>query len=97
MPHQNGTIDEQWKTLYEQCKNTVCAFTLLNIIRKKSTNLWLEKKKKIHIEQTKSSVTFTNSPNKYHNIFTKHLFFVVVDHSFIFYYFILTYKKLTPQ
>ena len=35
--------------------------------------------------------------NKCHNIFTKHLFLVVVDHSFIFYYFILTYKKLTSQ
>ena len=35
--------------------------------------------------------------NKCHNIFTKHLFSVVVGHSFIFYYFILTYKKLTPQ
>ena len=23
MANQNGTIDEQWKTLYEQCKNTV--------------------------------------------------------------------------
>ena len=21
--NQNGTIDKQWKTLYEQCKNTV--------------------------------------------------------------------------
>ena len=21
--NQNGTVDEQWKTLYEQCKNTV--------------------------------------------------------------------------
>ena len=28
---------------------------------------------------------------------TKHFFLVVVGHSFIFYYFILTYKKLTPQ
>ena len=55
------------------------------------------KKKKIHIEQTKSTVTFTHSPNKCHNIFIKYLFLVVVDHSFIFYYFILTYKKLTPQ
>ena len=54
-------------------------------------------KKKIHIEQIKSTVAFTHSPNKCHNIFTKHLFSVIVDHSFIFYYFILTYKKLTPQ
>ena len=56
-----------------------------------------KKKKKVHIEQTKKTVTFTHSPNKCHNIFTKNLFLVVVDHSFIFYYFILTYKKLTPQ
>ena len=51
----------------------------------------------VHIEQTKSTVVFTYSPNKCHNIFTKHLFSVVVDYSFIFYYFILTYKKLTLQ
>ena len=49
------------------------------------------------LEQTKSIVTFTHSSNKCHNIFTKYLFSVVVGHSFIFYYFILTYKKLTPQ
>ena len=55
------------------------------------------KKKKVYIEQTKSTVVFTYSPNKCHNIFTKHLFSVVVGHSFIFFYFILTYKKLTPQ
>ena len=54
------------------------------------------KKKKVHIEQTKSTVVFTYSPNKYHNIFTIHLFSIVVNHSFIFYYFILTSKKLTP-
>ena len=53
-------------------------------------------KKKLHIEQTKSTVTFTYSSNKCHNIFTKYLFSIVVSHSFIFYYFILTYKKLTP-
>ena len=56
----------------------------------------IEKKKKIHIEQTKSIVAFIHSFNKCHNIFTKHLFSVVVRHGFIFYYFILTYKKLTP-
>ena len=55
------------------------------------------KKKKVHIEQTKSNVVFTHSLNKYHNIFTKYLFSIVVDHSFIFYYFSLTYKNLTPQ
>ena len=56
-----------------------------------------KKKKTVHIEQTISTVVFTHSPNKCHNIFTKYLFLVVVGHSFIFYYFILTYKKLTPQ
>ena len=78
---------------------------LINIF-KKSTNGRLKKKKKkisvatvatVPLEQTKSTVDFTHSPNKCHNIFTKHLFLVVIDHSFIFYYFILTYKKLTPQ
>ena len=54
-------------------------------------------KKKVHIEQTKSIVTFIYLPNKCHNIFAKYLFLVMVGHSFIFYYFILTYKKLTPQ
>ena len=49
------------------------------------------------LEQIKNNVTFTHSPNKFHNIFTKYLFSVVVGHNFIFYYFILTYKKLTPQ
>ena len=51
----------------------------------------------VPLEQTKSTVVFTHLPNKCHNIFTKHLFSVVVSHSLIFYYFILTYKKLTPQ
>ena len=82
------------KTLNVHCTNTAHAFALL-YIRKKRTNRWL--KKKVQIEQTKSTVTFTHSPNKCHNIFTKHLFLVVIGHSFIFYYFILTYRKLTPQ
>ena len=56
-----------------------------------------KKKKTVHIEQTISTVVFTHSPSKCHNIFTKHLFSVMVGHSFIFYYFILTYKKLKPQ
>ena len=57
-----------------------------------------KKKKKIvaivgtaSLEQTKNTVTFTHSPNKCHNIFTKHLFSVVVVHSFIFYYFIILF------
>ena len=71
---------------------------------KKSTNGRLKEKKNVvatiatvPLEQTKSIVVFTHSPNKCHNICTKHLFSVVVGYSFIFYYFILTYKKLTPQ
>ena len=51
----------------------------------------------IYIRQTKSTITFIHLPNKYYNIFTKHLFLVIIGYSFIFYYFILTYKKLTPQ
>ena len=49
------------------------------------------------LEQTKSTVTFTHSPSKCYNIFTKYLFLIVIGHSFIFYYFILTYKKLKTQ
>ena len=64
------------------------------IYKKKEHKSMIEKK---NIEQIKSTVVFTNSPNKCHNIFTKYLFLVMIGHSFIFYYFILTYKKLTPQ
>ena len=80
------------------------AYSLFLFMEKKSTNQWLEKRKEkekrwiVHIEQTKSTIGFTqHSPNECHNIFTKHLFLIVVNHSFIFYYFILTYKKLIPQ
>ena len=41
-------------------------------------------KKKVHIKQTKSIVTFIYSPNKCHNILTKHLFSAAVGRSFIF-------------
>ena len=58
---------------------------------KKSTNGRLKKKKNVvptiatvPLEQIKNIITFTHSLNKYHNIFTKHLFLVVVGHSFIF-------------
>ena len=53
------------------------------IYKKKEYKSMIEKKK-VHIEQTKSIITFTHSLNKCHNIFTKHLFLVVVGHSFIF-------------
>ena len=49
------------------------------------------------LSKLKSTVTLTHSHNKCYNIFTKHVFSIVVGHSLIFYYFILTYKKLTPQ
>ena len=86
--------------------NNIYAGSYKYLKEKKSTNGRLKKKKKktfvatvstVPFEQTKSTVTFKYSPNKYHNIFTKYLFSVVVGHSFIFYYFILTYKKLIPQ
>ena len=71
----------------------------------KSTNGRLKKKKKnsiatvatVPLEQIKRTVVFTHSPNKCHNIFRKHLFSVMFDHNFTFYYFILTYKKFTIQ
>ena len=88
------------KTLDVQYKNTIRSF---KYNKKKEHKSMIEKKKvdiyffqRVHIEQTKNTVTFTHLPNKCHNIFTKYLFLVVVGHNFIFYYFILTYKKLTP-
>ena len=91
------------KTLDVQCKNTIRTFKYnkkkehKSIIEKKSIYIYIYIFQRVHIEQTKSTVTFTYLPNKCHNIFTKYLFLVVVGHNFIFYYFILTYKKLTPQ
>ena len=71
------------------------AYSLFLYIEKRAQiDDWKKKWWTIHIGQIKSTITFTHSPNKYHNIFTKHLFSVVVGHSFIFYYFILTYKKI---
>ena len=70
---------------------------------KKSTNGRINIKKKknsiatvatVPLEQIKRTVAFTHSPNKCYNIFTKHLFLIVVGHNLIIYYFILTYKKL---
>ena len=62
--------------------------------KKVQTKDWSKKRKKkkdaivtiatVPLEQTKNIITFTHSLNKYHNIFTKHLFLVVVGHSFIF-------------
>ena len=79
-------------------RGTVEALPLLiQLVEKRAQIDDWKKKKKVHIEQTKGTVTFTHLPKKCHNIFTKYLFSVVVGHSFIFYYFILTYKKLTPQ
>ena len=49
------------------------------------------------LSKLKSTVAFTHSHKKCYNIFIKHLFSFVVSYSLIFYYFISTYKKLTPQ
>ena len=61
---------------------------------KKNKNQWSDEK--YILKKPKSTVAFTHS-HKYYNIFTKHLFSVVVGHNLIFYYFISTYKKLTTQ
>ena len=81
----------------------LCQYNNINVnlhqyLKEKKITEGKKKKKQrtIHIEQTKNTVPFTHLPNKCHNIFTKYLFSIVVNHSFIFYYFILTYKKLTP-
>ena len=70
--------------------------------KKVQTEDWRKKKKNalatvatVPLGQTKSTVAFIYSLNKCHNIFTKYLFSVVIYHSFIFYYFIFTYKNLT--
>ena len=77
---------------------------LINIffLKKEHKPMTEKKKKKKSDEQyilnkLESIVAFTYLPNKCHNVFTKNLFLVVVSHSLIFYYFILTYKKLTLQ
>ena len=91
MAQQNGIVDVQRKNI--GCKVQKHCTHIRAFIYKKKEHKSIIKKKKVHIEQIKSIVVFTHSPNKCHNIFTKHLFLVVVGHSFIFYYFILTYKK----
>ena len=66
-----------------------------------SKNRWIKKNQwsdeQYILKKPKSTVTFTHSHNNYYNIFTKYLFLTVVGHNLIFYYFISTYKKLTPQ
>ena len=67
MAQQNGTVDVQRKnigcTVQKHCTR-ICAF----IYKKKEYKFDDWKKKKVHIEQTKSTLTFTHSPNNYHNI-----------------------------
>ena len=92
---QNGTIDVQRKNtgcIVQKHCTRIRAF----IYKKKEYKLMIEKKKKVH-KQTKSIIAFTHSPNKCHNIFIKHLFLIVVGHSFILYYYFVTSKKLTHQ
>ena len=98
MAQQNGTVDVQHKNTRRTVQKHCTRIHTFKYNKKKEHKSMIEKK--IHTEQTKSTVLFTHSPNKCHNIFTKHLFLVMVGHNFIFYYFIilfLTYKKLTPQ
>ena len=92
-----------WRLLCQY--NNIYAGSYKYLKEKKKYKRKTEEKKKnsiatvtiVLLEQTKSTVVFIHSPNKCHNIFTKYLFLVMVGYSFIFYYFILTYKKLTPQ
>ena len=51
-------------------------------------------KKKVYMEQIKNMIIFTYLFNKCHNIVIKYLFLVLINYNFIFYYFILIYKKL---
>ena len=51
-------------------------------------------KKKVYMEQIKNMIIFTYLLNKCHNIVIKYLFLVLINYNFIFYYFILIYKKL---
>ena len=48
----------------------------------------------VPLEQIKNTVTFTHSPNKCYNVFTKHLFSVMVSHSFIFIILFLLIRNL---
>ena len=50
--------------------------------------------KRAHTGYDSNFYTFTP---KCYNIFKKYLFSILVDHNFIFYYFISVYKKLIPQ
>ena len=65
--------------------NNIYASSYKYLKEKKSTNGRLKKKKNVvatvPLEQTKSTVDFTHSPNKCHNIFTKYLFSIVIGHS----------------
>ena len=86
--------------------NNIYAGSYKYLKEKKCTNGRLKKKKNVEatiptvpLEQTEVALFehWHFLPNKCHNMFTKHLFSIVVGYNFIFYYFILTYKKLTPQ
>ena len=75
----------------------------INNNNKKKEHKPMTKKKKKRsdkqyiLNKPKSTIDFKHSHNKCYNNFTKYLFSIMVSHSFIFYYFISTYKKLTPQ
>ena len=66
---------EQWKNIVEK-RAQIDNWEKIKVKNKKSDERYILNK----------TVAFTYSPNKCHNIFTKHLFSVVVGHSFIFYF-----------
>ena len=85
--------------------NNIYAGSYKYFLKKVQTEDWRKKKKKkknvanvaiMPLEQTKGTVVFIHSPNKCHNICTKHLFSSCGWlQLYIRYYFILIYKKLT--
>ena len=110
MSHQStvtATMPTQCKhtecTVPKHCSGYWCFLYIRKKVQTEDRRRRVKKKNSVAtvatvpLEQTKRMEAFTYSPNKCYNIFTKHLFSIVFGHSFIFYYFILTYKKLTPQ
>ena len=91
----------QW--LKKICCVSITIYMLAHInIKKIKQNQWGDNQ--YILNKPKCSIVFTHLHHKCYNIFRENIyiyiyifFSVVVGHSLIFYYFISTYKKLTPQ
>ena len=95
-------LTRQW--LWKHCEICYVSITIYilaytNILKKKkkpkSITEKKEEKKTLGLQCQLNKVKALH--NKCCNIFSKHLFLVVVGYSFVFYYFILTCKKWTRQ